>query len=176
MCLQCNWLRTTIPELCGMCPLTASDWNLHSWNNCSTQSVVVYCHSESKSSADCYTGGTRKRDRGRIAERRCCLKPRQNARATHTLIVFNMKGWNGVISLNYQIIFLRCEDSVDLCSLPLFLQMSLKLVPIETMDVWVWYAESAQTWFYEKLKKKSVKISLSVWCIFQNTGCWNIEK
>lgn len=57
--MQWNLLRTTIPKLCGMCPLTASDWNLHSLNNCSTQSVVVYCHSESKSSADRNTGKTR---------------------------------------------------------------------------------------------------------------------
>ena len=53
---QCYSLRTTIPELCGMCPLTASDWNLHWLNNCSTQSVVVYCHFQSKSSADQSTG------------------------------------------------------------------------------------------------------------------------
>lgn len=61
--LQCNSVRTTIPELCGMCPLTASDWNLHSLNNCSTQSVVVYCHSESKSSADRNTGTAREREK-----------------------------------------------------------------------------------------------------------------
>lgn len=74
--LQCNSVRTTIPELCGMCPLTASDWNLHSLNNCSTQSVVVYCHSESKSSADHNTGSTQreKRDQSSVA----VLKARQS--------------------------------------------------------------------------------------------------
>lgn len=66
--LQCNSLRTTIPELCGMCPLTASDWNLHSLNNCSTQSVVVYCHSESKSSADRNTGTAGEREREALSE------------------------------------------------------------------------------------------------------------
>lgn len=59
--LQCKTLRTTIPELCGMCPLTASDLNLHSLNNCSTQSVVVYCHSELKSSAERNTGTAREK-------------------------------------------------------------------------------------------------------------------
>lgn len=71
--LQRNWLWTTIPELCGMCPLTASDWNLHSLNNCSTQSVVVYCHSESESSADHNTGTARERERGERPEQCCCL-------------------------------------------------------------------------------------------------------
>lgn len=59
--LQCKTVRTTIPELCGMCPLTASDLNLHSFNNCSTQSVVVYCHSALKSSAERNTGTAREK-------------------------------------------------------------------------------------------------------------------
>lgn len=78
--LQCKLLWTAIVELCGMCPLTAADWNQHSLNNCSTQSVVVYCHSESNSSADHYTGTARQRER----EDKCCsLRPRESVRYRH---------------------------------------------------------------------------------------------
>lgn len=51
-CMQCAAIQLApIPKLRGMCPLSACDWNLHSFSDCSTQSVVVYCHFESKSSA-----------------------------------------------------------------------------------------------------------------------------
>lgn len=77
--LQLNWLRATIQELCGMCPRAASDWNLHLWNNCGTQSAVVYCHSRSESSAGRYAGGSRKSERGRAERRR---SPRPKAQLT----------------------------------------------------------------------------------------------
>lgn len=101
--LQCNSLRTTIPELCGMCPLTASDWNLHSLNNCSTQSVVVYCHFESKSSADRNTGTATEREKREESwtvllsetQRGCSLQAQvQRLLIIYIAVVFNLKGCN----------------------------------------------------------------------------------
>lgn len=48
---QFNRLWATTQQRCGMRLGAARDWNLHSWNNCGTQSAVVYCHSQSESSA-----------------------------------------------------------------------------------------------------------------------------
>lgn len=74
---QYSSLRTTIPELCGMCTPTASDWNLLLLNYCSTQPVVAYCHSESHSSADANIGSVEER------EKCCCLRPSECSVKAH---------------------------------------------------------------------------------------------